>query len=204
MLLRVLAAIALLWVVGCDTPLVTGDATGRADADAAVAADAAQDLGLLDTDQPEILDSSAADSEISGSELPTPEPGFTVGTNPFGVSDPAQFVPLTEGAEFRVEKGTQGAWMVVVALRTAGMLTGEVDLEARLWVAGVDEGGVIRTGLKPVRAADGYDYLYSLPLIVDGPELAGQDASLVVQASGKLSGSAEQTVAVHLTGGIPP
>lgn len=203
MLLRVVAALALLPAVACDTPLVGADAL--ADPDAAVIDDAARDLGLHGADPPEILDSSATDSELGGPELPlTPAPSFAVGTNPFGVSDPARFVALEAGSEFRVEKGTQGAWMLVVAVRTAGMLTGDVDLEARLWAAGVDEGGVIRSGLRPIRAGDGYDYLYSLPLIVDGPELAGQGANLVVKASGKLSGVAEQTVAVRLTGGTPP
>lgn len=199
MLLRFVSALTLMAVVACDTPLVVSP-----DADAvADVADIRKDLGLPDADPPEILDSSAADSQIGDTE-PTPAPSFAVGTNPFGVSDPAQFVALEAGSDFRVEKGTQGAWMVVVAARTAGMLSGDVDLEARLWVAGVDEGGVIRSGLKPIRAGDGYDYLYSLPLIVNGPELAGQDANLVVKASDNHSGSAEQTVAIHLTGGTTP
>ncbi|MEZ4265468.1 MAG: hypothetical protein R3F39_03745 [Myxococcota bacterium] len=207
MLLRFALVLALgfaaLGAAACDTPKVGSDA--ETDAQAEVSPDAAADLGLPDSGQPEILDSSGTDSLIEDSELPpAPSPSFAVGTNPFGVSDSAQFVALTEGAEFRVEKGTQGAWMVVVAVRTAGMLVGDIDLEARLWVDGVDEGGVIRTGLKPVRAADGYDYLYSLPLIVDGPEIAGSTATLVVEASGKTSGSAEQTLTVRLTGGTLP
>jgi hypothetical protein len=194
-----LVCAVLVAVAGCDP--------GAGDADVLDLAD----LGAADTSTPEVLDAAGPDGDPAldaapddPGAVPTPEPAFVVGTNTFGVSDPTQFAPLADGSDLRVEKGTQGAWMVVLAVQTAGLLTGDVALKARLWVDGVDEGGVVRTGLKPFPAPDGYAYLFSLPLIVDGPELAGQDATLVVEASGASSGTASQTLAIHLTGGTAP
>lgn len=195
------AGLLALVALACDPARIGSDAT--ADSDAAVGrADAPDASASFDAAElPESPDATLEDAPDAADAPPEAEPLFAVGTNPFGVSSPAQFEALTDGGPLEVQLGSQGAWMVVLAVRTAGILSGKLDLEARLWVGGVDAGGVIRTGLQPVPGGDGYVYLYSLPLIVDGPEIAGSAANLVVDATGSGGGEAHASLELELTGG---
>ncbi len=106
-----------------------------------------------------------------GCEEPTSyePPVYEVGFNHLDEMLPAAFVPLDAGSSVPVVKGSQGAWMIVGAVRTNqfGPEVEKITVEAKLTDA---EGKVyahyrIRRPL--YRYGDGFGYVTDLYLIVE-------------------------------------
>ncbi len=111
----------------------------------------------------------------------TDQPGVTLGTHEQWKQQPDDFVELHDQSELPIVLGHQGAWMVVLALRSFETLEGELDIVASIEAAGTSL-GVLQLINRPLdRELDGADYLYDIWLIVSDPSLSTYDAFITVE-----------------------
>jgi hypothetical protein len=116
------------------------------------------------------------DASVEADVVSTPE--VVLGTHVQWKRQPDDFVVLEEGGELPIVLGHQGAWMVVLALRSDQRLEGPLDL-----VVGIEAAGALLGELQLVeqeldRELDGRDYLYDIWLIVADPSLSTYEAQI--------------------------
>ncbi len=113
--------------------------------------------------------------------------GVEVGTHVQWKRQPDDFIALEDGSELPIVLGHQGAWMVVLALRSDALLQSPVDVTVGIEAAGSDLGERYLVEQELDRELDGQDYLYDIWLIVADPSLSTHEATIrvaVVDASG--------------------
>lgn len=150
--------------------------------------------GAADTvDSPDAAPDIASDASATGE--------FILGTNPAGLNDPASFTPLTDGDDLMVEFGFQGLWMVVLAVKTRGIFTGDLLLDAELRVDDAPRGTLALASQRLASGGDGYHYYFNFFLVVDDPAIAGRPATVRFEASDAQGNVREAVLSVNLTGG---
>ena len=107
---------------------------------------------------------------------PGPQWVFELGINPAGTNQPQFFSQLSENGELNIEYGPQGAWMVVLAFRTWGLLDGKLYIDGKISVDDVLLGQLKLGQQKLQPAGDGFSYFYNFYLVVNNEFAAGQFA----------------------------
>ena len=162
-----LALVASLALHGCGT----GDTGSGSPVTDASAPDAAEGPPNFDIDAPWFATPLPAGAE------------FTLGQAREGALGPPDFRPLTPGAELAIVRGSQGLFMVALAVRTRGVLHGKsrFRLDLRAGDRRIRGPSGLETELVPEPGGDGYDYLFNWFIILD-PAVAGHAGRLVVWA----------------------
>ena len=125
-----------------------------------------------------------------------------LGTHVQWKQQPEDFSPLDEGSELPIVLGHQGAWMVVLALRSDAFLESPIDLKIGIEAAGSSLGELQLSDHDLDRELDGKDYDYDIWLIVADPSLSTYEATISLEVS-DLSGRAAQIERrVLLSGGL--
>ena len=130
------------------------------------------------------------------------EAGISLGTHVQWKQQPSDFVTLEDGSELPIVLGHQGAWMVVLALRSEAFLEGPVDLSVGIEAAGTNLGELQLVEQDLDRELDGHDYIYDIWLIVADPSLSTYQARVsasVTDAGGRTFSIERQVV---LSGGL--
>lgn len=154
----------------------------------------ALDLGACGApDTIDTPDGASPDATASGE--------FILGVNPAGLNDPATFTALADGDDLVVEFGFQGLWMVVLAVKTRGVFTGELLLDAELRVDDAPRGTLALAGQRLASGGDGFHYYFNFFLVVDDPAIAGRPATVRFEASDGHGNAREAIREVNLTGG---
>ena len=107
-------------------------------------------------------------------------PEVAVGTHVQWKRQPDDFVPLEEGDDLPIVLGHQGAWMVVLAIRSDGLLTGPLELVVGMEAAGTSLGELQLVDQELDPELDGRDYLYDIWLIVADPSLSTYQADITI------------------------
>ena len=108
------------------------------------------------------------------------EPEVVVGTHVQWKRQPDDFVVLEEGDELPIVLGHQGSWMVVLAVRSDGLLKGPLDLVVGIEAAGTSLGELQLVEQKLDPELDGRDYVYDIWLIVADPSLSTYQADITI------------------------
>ena len=206
----VLTALALLCAAcGGDDGASEAPPAATTDAGASPTADARDtSVGPKDT-------SGGTGAPDAGPETSTepPDPGppadtvhppdmVELGTHQTGQTAPTWFLALADQGEAPVVLGPQGAWMVVVGVRT-NVFTATTDrLEVALTLAladGQSLGTLSVTKAKLFDGGDGLRYVMNLFLVVDNA-IAWDDSDATLSFTGESDDGrrADATVAVHL------
>lgn len=188
-------------VFACLVPGACADAGEAAPPDAAAEVAPEPEPDLLEW-EPRSGDAAGEASDAAGdadgdAADTGPAAVFVVGTNPVhredGVSD---FVPVPDGGQVPVVVGDQGLYMVIVAVRTTGLLVSPVSVDAELRYAGHRIAEFEFEGIDLDPMEDGFDYLWDVFLAFEGTPFTGLPLELeldVVGADGK-GVSLEQTI----------
>ena len=111
------------------------------------------------------------------------ELGVELGTHVQWKRQPSDFIPLEDGSELPIVLGHQGAWMVVLALRSDGLLVSPVDATVGIEAAGANLGEIYLVEQELDPELDGQDYLYDIWLIVADPSLSTYEAQVSVSVT---------------------
>lgn len=149
--------------------------------------------------------STTAGGDTGGTTGEPVDPIFEIGTNAAGQTASAFFTAAVEGVAIQVVRGSQGAWMFVVAARTNQLAAGtkRVDVEARLTPPGMSPFGSLKFKKRPVFPGEnGNLYLMNVFLVVSSDMgWDGQEADLFLTVTGENGEVLTDTVRVVLEKG---
>jgi hypothetical protein len=113
---------------------------------------------------------------------PSPDGELILGVNVTGEMEAQSFTALDEGDPLQVELGFQGSWMVVLAFRTRNHpLPLFLDVEAQLFVDGLERASAYYTSKTLESEFDGYDYFYNVFVVTsDFAEYVHSEATVAL------------------------
>ncbi len=125
-----------------------------------------------------------------------------LGTHVQWKQQPDDFITLNEGDALPIVLGHQGAWMVVLALRSEALLVGPVDILVSIEAAGTSLGELSLSEQDLDPELDGRDYIYDIWLIVGDPSLSTYQALVTLEVSDTRGTSVRIERKVVLSGGM--
>jgi len=127
---------------------------------------------------------------------------YEIGYNEAGKTAAHTFTMVETGSVAPIVKGTQGAWMLVIAARCNALPPGKnrVTVEAELGPPGETPYGKLKYKRRPVLdGGDGFRYLMNVFLVVsNNEEWDEQETALTVSIETEDGQKFEQTQMIHL------